>query len=87
MLKLGSTFESILGFLGKSPQQQASDTGWNIGRLDDLGAYIGLAHRLQHCHLAVTGEEPLTCQHLVEQGAQGEDVRTVIDRFAPRLLR
>ncbi len=86
MLEIAGGLETVFGLFRQRLEQQAFDSRGDARGLDDPGSDVALADRLEKRHLAVAGEQSLPGEHLVQQGAEREDVGAVIDGLAPRLL-
>ena len=83
--RLADVAQALPGIAVEAAGDQASHRG---GCRRGQGGPVGLPreHGRQHVGDRLAAEQPLARQHLVEKGAEGPDVRALVDRLAAGLL-
>ena len=83
--RLADVAQALPGIAVEAAGDQAADRG---GCRRGQGGPVGLPreHGRQHVGDRLAAEQPLAREHLVEKGAEGPDVRALVDRLAAGLL-
>ena len=87
LVELAGRLPAVRRLPGQGPHQDVVELLRDAGHHLRGRSHLGVADLLQGGEVALAGEEPVGRQHLVHAGADGEDVRAVVDGEPTHLLR